>query len=678
MFLSQLRIENFRIFGEGEQSLTIPFGPGLTALVGENDSGKTSIIDALRLVLGTHDQEALRVVDDDFHQPKGENQRRHEIRLRCKFEGLTEHDLAAFVEYITYESDANDPALYVNWKTSFIQKIVGQRRFRSVEVKSGKDGTGPQIDSEARLLLCAAYLRPLRDAERVMAAGRGSRLSQILLHTKEVAGGGIDYNELAEGAHSSPHSLNVVGIGDYTNDLLSQHPGVKEAQRRLNSDYLQQLSFPDDLLCGTISVTGTKGDQQTRLRQLLEKLELELKDESTPDVPSARGLGSNNLMFMACELLLLKSEEDTMPLLLIEEPEAHLHPQRQLRLMRFLQDKANETRVDGQSIQVIVTTHSPNLASAINLENLVLVTGGKAYSLTKDRTELSNEDYGFLQRFLDVTKSNLFFARGVLVVEGDAENILLPTLAELIGRDLTSHGVSIVNVGGTGLRRFARIFQRRNVANEGTIRIPIACITDLDVMPDCAPEILDIVEAGKHWPEKNKRKWRAKQDYSEVELAEKRTNAHNKASGQNVETFVADQWTLEYDLAYYGLAWEVWVAAHLAIADGAISDGKKSILPIVRKALKSFREIRAQATSQEHLSSLVYTKFVKGTRASKAIAAQYLAEILKQKRGLSFEKWRERIPPYIVASICYVTKADMSTVVGPQQVDISEKVQSSV
>ncbi|MCQ9136879.1 hypothetical protein KMS84_39905, partial [Streptomyces sp. IBSBF 2807] len=76
------------------------------------------------------------------------------------------------------------------------------------------------------------------------------------------------------------------------------------------------------------------------------------------------------------------------------------------------------------------------------------MNGRKAYSLGKQHTKLDEGDYRFLARFLDVTKANLFFARGVLIVEGDAEAILLPALARLLEKDLTRHGVSVVNVGG--------------------------------------------------------------------------------------------------------------------------------------------------------------------------------------------------------------------------------------
>ena len=142
-----------------------------------------------------------------------------------------------------------------------------------------------------------------------------------------------------------------------------------------------------------------------------------------------------------------------------------------------------------QRLQIIVTTHSPNLASTIDLQSMVLLRDGTAFPLAAEHTLLSPSDYGFLQRFLDVTKANLFFARGVLIVEGDAENILVPVLARLLDRDLSRHGVSTVNVGGTGLGRYARIFQRRQPTEVGRMTLPVSCIADMDVLPECGPEI---------------------------------------------------------------------------------------------------------------------------------------------------------------------------------------------
>lgn len=655
MYISEVRIENFRCFGEAEHGFLLTLGPGLTALVGENDSGKTAVVDALRFALGTRDQEYMRVGEHEFHWAPGEDERRREIRIRCKFGSLTANDKAAFAEYLTYaERDGKrDPVLYLNWTARDTPGTRGHRRFVSVDMRSGERAEGPVIDSETRTLLRGTYLRPLRDAQRAMTAGRGSRLSQILQYTHEVQDAGTDYDRERD-PEPDPRSLSVLGVGDYASALLGEHTGIKAAMGRLNKDYLKHLSFSGDDLTGDIAVS-TAGDSGARLRQLLEKLELSLKDDESDDAAN-RGLGSNNLLFMACELLLLRSEADDLPLLLIEEPEAHLHPQRQLRLMQFLRAQTSEKREDGQTIQVIVTTHSPNLASAIKLENLTMIEGGRAFPLSSGKTRLEGRDYRFLERFLDVTKSNLFFARGVVIVEGDGETLLVPTLARIIGRDFDRHGVSVVNVGHTGLRRYARVFQRSDPETDGVLDVPVACIADMDVMPDCAPPIVGKVREDDAWPEN--RNWRVKSDFTAKGLVERRKGIREKASGQNVDSFVSDEWTLEYDLAYAGLAEDVWIAAHLARKDDQINVGNEDQASVATEAERQFSELNVRDLPREELAARVYALFTTGTKASKSVAAQYLAERLERKADdgyLAPAELEARMPTYLRDAIYHVT-----------------------
>lgn len=657
MYLAEVEIENFRCFGGGESKLVLPLTAGFTAVVGENDTGKTAVIDALRFVLGTRDQEYSRIEDHDFHWALGEGERRKQIRIRCKFDDLSISDKGAFAEYLTYvtRDGAVDTVLYVTWTASYTSKALRQRGSVVAEFRSGVAGDGPIMDAEARGLLRATYLRPLRDAERAMSSGRGSRLAQILQNTREVAESGNDYDRAAD-PNPDPNTLSVLGVGDYASELLANREGIQAARKRLNEDYLEPLSFRGNKLTSRIGVSAA-ADRNIRLRQLLEKLELELKTEVTQE-QSNRGLGSNNLLFMACELLLLGSEAEDLPLLLIEEPEAHLHPQRQLRLMKFLQNQANLVRDDGQKIQIIVTTHSPNLASAIELESLVMIQGGRAYSMRAGLTMLDESDYRFLERFLDVTKANMFFARGVVIVEGDGENILLPALARLIGMDFTEHGVSVVNVGHTGLRRFARVFQRADAQADGVVAVPVACVADSDIMPACAPLITGRVKEGEEWPERSKRRWRAASEYSDEELEVHWEAIRSKASGQNVKTFVADQWTFEYDLAYYGLAEDVWVAAHLAQSDEQINHGTVQRDDVESTAKLSYAELSSLGRPVEELASTVYALFTTGTRASKAVSAQYLAERLERRHEqgeLTAAGLTEKMPPYLIAAIKHVT-----------------------
>ena len=143
-----------------------------------------------------------------------------------------------------------------------------------------------------------------------LSAGRGSRLSQILQYTEEIVGAGVAYDDEA-GPPDELDALSILGIGDLANALLKRHAGLAIARDRLNDEYLKKLSFAGSALAGDIGVAA--GDDFARLRQLLEKFELQLTEAGADHLPRNRGLGSNNLLFMACELLLLAQRKMVFP-----------------------------------------------------------------------------------------------------------------------------------------------------------------------------------------------------------------------------------------------------------------------------------------------------------------------------------------------------------------------------
>jgi hypothetical protein len=217
-------------------------------------------------------------------------------------------------------------------------------------------------------------------------------------------------------------------------------------------------------------------------------------------------------------------------------------------LIEFFQKETATTGADARNLQVLLTSHSPNIASKVGLNQITLMAGGQAFSLRSGQTALDPTDYEFLERFLDVTKSDLFFARGLMIVEGDAEALLLPTVAELLGCPLTAAGVSIINVGSVGLFRYSKIFQR---AAGPSVPVRVACLADRDIPPDAAKDMF-------------KKPRKTEGDYSKEEIAGRLAKVTELDRGP-VKTFVSPCWTLEHDLVLGGLGPEVHQAIRLAV-----------------------------------------------------------------------------------------------------------------
>ena len=143
MYLSLLQIKNFRCFDGNEHSIT--FKKGLNVLVGENDSGKSAIMDAIKLVLGTTDMNWYRVEQEDFYKEDATL----EIKITCKFEELNEDERGAFLECLSYEYENKKiPCLYLHWTCRYLSSFNPPRPV--VNVSTGIEGNGPSPSAEAR------------------------------------------------------------------------------------------------------------------------------------------------------------------------------------------------------------------------------------------------------------------------------------------------------------------------------------------------------------------------------------------------------------------------------------------------------------------------------------------------------------------------------------------------
>ncbi|UUO22399.1 DUF2813 domain-containing protein [Colwellia sp. M166] len=597
MFLHSLKLDNFRRY----EKLEVEFNSGLNLLVGENDSGKTAIVDAIKYVLNTQSYEYFRPCLEDFYleSSKGESQRTTEFRIECTFKGFDKHEAKHFIEWLGTD---NDKKYFLNVWISASRK--NGRVF--YDFKAGSDDEGSTIHGEARDLLRATYLKPLRDAESELTPKKGSRLSQIL------------YNHDIFEDEENNRLLRIMSLTNKAIEkFFTTHKG-KDLLEDINT-YLDGFSLENNKLNSRFNVSDSS------LKSVLEKLSLKLFNQPLSE-NNNHGLGSHNLLYIAAELLLLKkSTYQGLKLGLIEEIEAHLHPQTQIRLIEAIQKISDDSQ-----IQFILTTHSTSLASKVKLKSIILCKGGNLYPMGKEYTMLREGDYLFLERFLDSTKSNLFFANGVILVEGDAENILLPSFAKKLGRDLSQHGVSIVNVGSTAFLRYSNIFLRKD---DKKLNLDISLITDVDVKPsiheDKQTKNKKDAEGGNIKDGEGKN---IKVDMTPEEIEAKRImtaqDIRNKFEAP-VTTFVAPHWTLEYSIAKSCLSelfhQAVYICHKTKSKDYVYQEDEKVIF--IEDAKVEFKMWKDELSDDE-IAYNIYKKTMLDKQLSKAVVAQVFADLI--------------------------------------------------
>lgn len=498
MYVSELRLWNFRKYGGGgfdlaSPHLVVPFKKGMNVLIGENDSGKTAIIDAIKYVLKTNAFESIRLQQDDFHNNK------NRLRIELHIADMTVDEARHFTGITNPpEGDADGLATM----RLVLEATRKDGHIQLYEVKGGNDVDGHSLDAQMKDNLRVTYLKPLRDAESELTAKKNSRLSQILQ----------SHDLLKQPADGGEHELVSIirRANEEIKDWFADDEGGDASRKKQIKgviDGFLKLFISDEAESQFILADPT-------IKSILERMAISVVESKN------LGLGTLNRLFMATELLHLRKKGDNLKVCLIEELEAHIHPQAQMKVISALQKEKN--------VQFILTTHSPNITSKVKLgadedvNNILMCNSNWVFPMGKGNTRLENKDYKYLDTFLDVTKSNLFFAKGVIIVEGWAEEILIPAIASKLGVDLTQHEISIVNVGSTAYLHFARIFMR---SNGPEMNVKCAIVTDLDIKPDVQ-----------------------EREKKEKEKKDSINNSLSKPLPENVRLFLAKEWTLEWCL----------------------------------------------------------------------------------------------------------------------------------
>jgi putative ATP-dependent endonuclease of OLD family len=441
--LAVLNITNFRKLRDAR----LRFQAGLNVIVGANNVGKSAVVDALRALLAGHDDPYPRFSVEDRHRPaKGEPA--GDIAFHYVFRDLDRNDEADFLAALKLGIDGRMEA-HIHVRYSDADKTG---RFR-VKRWCG-DHEEILLSSDMMENLRGVYLQPLRDASLSLRPSRNSQLSRLLHLLTDDAG--------REG-------INIV-LRDL-DEQLKLHAPILNTQGAIVARHGLMLG---DQLAQSLAVGLSASDFQrlsARLSMSVDAFDIE-----------QNGLGFNNLIFMAVVLSeLAKNPDATFRGLIVEEPEAHLHPQLQAVLLRYL---ASLQAVAGEKpVQLFVTSHSPNFASNANLDCLACLveSDGDVRTFFPRDVKFEKGKREKLERYLDVTRAELFFARRVIFVEGAAELMLVDALATRSGFDLRGHGVSLISVEGLNFDSFLPLF------GENGLKIPVALITDADPQAE-APE----------------------------------------------------------------------------------------------------------------------------------------------------------------------------------------------
>lgn len=501
MHISRLQLVNYRNF----ERANIVFKKGINTIIGENGSGKTNLFRAVRLLLDDNmRRSALRLEERDFHRGLAD-WRGHWIIISLEFDEVSQDEAIQSLFLHGAGNLENGTIRKATYNLIFRPKASFRRRLAQLE-EGDKAGLAETLHaltidgyetvltgkSTAEFTDPAVYTALVGDFENVKFAAEldppefGARIPGIFSITKEVSFTFVqalrdvvaDFqnnrtNPLLTLLKSKSGEINPAEFGPITMKIKDLNIAIEDLSdvKEVRADIRKTINDAagDTYSPSSLSIRSDLSDEADRLFQSL-KLFVGESEENYEGAIYELSLGGANLIYLTLKLLEFKYQkvkQSFANFLLIEEPESHLHT----HIQKTLFDKLNYS-----DTQVIYSTHSTHISEVSNVENVNILgrVGGRC-EVFQPTVDLTPEEVGNIQRYLDAVRNNLLFAKSVLLVEGDAEEILIPIIVKkVLGVSLDELGISLINIRSTGFLNVAVLFHDRRIRKRCSI------ITDLD------------------------------------------------------------------------------------------------------------------------------------------------------------------------------------------------------
>jgi len=575
MYISKVTIRNYRNFYNSK----FVFNKGINTIIGENGSGKTNLFRAIRLILDdTLYRYAYKLEEGDFNRKLG-RWKGHWIIISVEFSELS-HDesiQSLFIHGVgNLENDVVDKATYnlffrpkadIRKKLSELEKgdleglnqLLDEVKISDYETwftgKSNADFNdddiykelvgdfinvdfsfdideekfGVKIPNQLSVAkeISFTFIQALRDVVSEFHNNRTNPLLALLNAQSER----IDEVEF------DPISKQVAELNKSIEEL-SDVQQIREDIKATIKEAVGQTYSPSSM-----SIKSSLSEDVDKLLQSLRLFIGEPNEDYEGSIHEL-SLGGANLIFLTLKLLeykYRKNEETFANFLFIEEPEAHIHT----HIQKTLFDK-----IDFTETQIIYSTHSPQISEVSKISNMNILAKKQNHAeVYQPSNELEPDWVSKLERYLDAVRCNLLFAKGVILVEGDAEEILIPIVVKKVyGISLDELGISLINIRSTGFKNVAKIFHDKRIRRKCSI------ITDLDIA---------INEDGK--------------GAEKIGIERKKSLDEFVKDNSWIETFYANH-TFEIDFVTEGNEWEVKkLVPEIYVDKGTIEQAKKDL-----------------------------------------------------------------------------------------------------